>query len=58
MIGFPELLLILLVALILFGAKRIEDVAAGLGRSVSAFRKGMKEGDNQKPGKPGDAKKD
>ena len=42
-IGFPELLIILLIVLLLFGAKRLPEVARGLGRSLSEFKKGMKE---------------
>jgi len=52
MIGFPELVLILLVALLLFGAKRIEDVASSLGRSLNAFKKGMRAEDDPRPEKP------
>jgi sec-independent protein translocase protein TatA len=42
-IGVQELLLILLIILILFGAKRIPEIARGLGKSVSEFKKGVKE---------------
>lgn len=42
-IGAQELLLILLVCLLLFGAKKIPEIARGLGRSVSEFKKGMRE---------------
>jgi sec-independent protein translocase protein TatA len=42
-IGVQELLLILLIILILFGAKRIPEIARGLGKSVSEFKKGVRE---------------
>lgn len=42
-IGIQELLLIFLVVLILFGAKRIPDIAQGLGRGIRDFRKAMKD---------------
>lgn len=42
-IGFPELLIILVTVLLLFGAKRLPEVARGLGRSLSEFKKGIKE---------------
>ena len=42
-IGAQELLLILLIILLLFGARKIPGIARGLGRSVSEFKKGTKE---------------
>jgi sec-independent protein translocase protein TatA len=42
-IGVQELILIFLVVLILFGAKRIPDIAQGLGRGIRDFRKAMKD---------------
>ena len=42
-IGFPELLVILLIVLLLFGAKRLPEIARGLGKSLSEFKKGVKE---------------
>ena len=43
-IGFPELLIILVVILLLFGASRIPQIARSLGKSVGEFKKGLKEG--------------
>ena len=42
-IGFPELLVILMIVLLLFGAKRLPEIAKGLGKSMQEFKKGMKE---------------
>ena len=42
-IGFPELLVILLIVLLLFGAKRLPEIARGLGKSIQEFKKGVKE---------------
>ena len=42
--GMPELLLIMIIGLVLFGAKRLPEIGRGLGRSLSAFKEGMKEG--------------
>jgi sec-independent protein translocase protein TatA len=42
--GMPELLLVLLVVLLLFGARKIPDLARSLGRSLSEFKKGRDEG--------------
>ena len=46
-IGAQELLLILLVLLLLIGAKKIPEIAKGLGKSVSEFKKGMRELENE-----------
>jgi sec-independent protein translocase protein TatA len=40
-IGVLEITLILLIILILFGAKRIPELARSLGKAVSEFKKGM-----------------
>ena len=37
-IGPPELLVIFLIILILFGAKRLPDLARSLGRSINEFK--------------------
>ena len=37
--GGPDVLIILLIVLILFGAKKLPDLARGLGQSVNEFRK-------------------
>ncbi len=42
-LGAQELLLILLVILLLFGAKRIPEIARGLGKGMSEFKKAMNE---------------
>jgi sec-independent protein translocase protein TatA len=42
-IGFPELLVILLIVLLLFGATRLPEIARSLGKSIHEFKKGVKE---------------
>jgi len=42
-IGGPELFLILLIVLIFFGAKRLPDLARGLGQGIREFRKAAKD---------------
>ena len=43
-VGMGELIVILLIILVLFGANRLPEVAKGLGRSVKAFKEGLEEG--------------
>ncbi|HMT22538.1 MAG TPA: twin-arginine translocase TatA/TatE family subunit [Promineifilum sp.] len=43
-IGWPELLIVLALALLVFGVGRIARVGGELGKGVSAFREGLKEG--------------
>ncbi len=41
-IGMPELLIILLVVLLLFGAKRLPELAKGLGKGIREFKDATK----------------
>jgi len=45
-LGFQELAVILLLALLFFGAKRLPGIAKSLGKSINEFKRGM--GDNSK----------
>jgi sec-independent protein translocase protein TatA len=42
-IGLPELMLLAIVALLVFGPKKIPEIANALGRSIQEFRKGSRE---------------
>ena len=62
-IGFRELLIILVIALVLFGAKRLRSVGSDLGTAVRGFKKAVNEGDddatkqlNDRSGKDADFK--
>jgi sec-independent protein translocase protein TatA len=41
-IGFREILVILLILVILFGAKRIPELARSLGKGINEFKGGLK----------------
>jgi len=49
-LGLPEILLILVIALLLFGAAKLPEIGRALGKSLSEFKKGMQElpGDTSK----------
>lgn len=42
-LGAGEIILILLVILLLFGAKKIPELARGIGKGMSEFKKGLKD---------------
>jgi sec-independent protein translocase protein TatA len=46
-LGGPELLLIVLVIFLLFGATRLPQLAKALGQSKKAFREGIEEGERE-----------
>lgn len=55
-LGYQELLIILVIVLILFGANRLPELARSLGSSVKEFKKGVTEAKSEETGSP--AKKD
>jgi sec-independent protein translocase protein TatA len=46
-IGLRELLVILLIALVLFGAKKLKSVGSDLGSAVRGFKKAMNDGEDE-----------
>ncbi|QER41426.1 twin-arginine translocase TatA/TatE family subunit [Thermodesulfobacterium sp. TA1] len=44
-LGGQELFIILFLALILFGAKRLPEVGAGLGKGIRSFKEALKSAD-------------
>lgn len=46
-IGFKELLIILAIALLIFGAKRLRTIGSDLGGAVKGFKKAMGEGEDE-----------
>ena len=47
-IGLPEILIIVFVVLLLFGAKRIPELFRSLGKSLNEFKKGMADNEPEK----------
>jgi sec-independent protein translocase protein TatA len=48
-IGFTELLVILLIAFFIFGAKRLPELGAGLGKAIRSFNRGIKGEEEKNP---------
>ena len=42
-LGFQELLVILLIVLLVFGAKRLPEMGAAIGKGIREFKKSMKD---------------
>jgi sec-independent protein translocase protein TatA len=50
-LGLPELLLILLLVVLIFGTSRIPELGKGLGEGIKNFKKGLK-GESEEQKKP------
>ena len=48
-IGFSELLVILVIVFVLFGAGKLPKVMGDLGKGLKSFRDGMKESEKTEP---------
>jgi sec-independent protein translocase protein TatA len=46
-IGLPELLIILAIVVLIFGANRLPDLGRGIGKGIKNFKEGMKEGEDK-----------
>ncbi len=51
-LGVPELVIILVIVLVLFGAGRIPEIGASLGKGIRAFKRGMNDDEQKPPEKP------
>lgn len=52
--GMQELLIILLICLLVFGAAKLPEIGKALGKTIKEFKKSMKDSDSdEEPKKPG-----
>jgi sec-independent protein translocase protein TatA len=51
-LGMRELVVILLVVLVVFGAKKLRTVGSDLGHAVRGFKKAMSEGEQEEANAP------
>jgi sec-independent protein translocase protein TatA len=51
-LGLPELLVILVIVVFIFGTNRIPDLGKGLGEGIRNFKKAMRGEDDDEQGKP------
>ncbi len=49
MFGFRELVIILLIVLVVFGAKRLVGIGGDLGKAIQSFKKGMGDASSEEP---------
>lgn len=57
-LGTPELILVFLIVLLLFGGKKLPELARSAGSSVRELRKGLGDGETKKNQKQTDEKAD
>jgi len=51
-LGLPELLLILVIALLIFGPSKLADLGKGLGEGIRNFKSSVKDSENDPEKKP------
>ena len=42
-LGFPEMVVILIIALVIFGPSRLPQLGEGLGKAIRGFKEGLKD---------------
>jgi sec-independent protein translocase protein TatA len=55
-IGLPEILIILAIALLIFGPRRLGELGKGLGDGIRNFKSSMKDGEGEANQTPGEKK--
>lgn len=55
-LGMPELIVILVILLLIFGAAKLPEIGKAIGKTISEFKKGMREMTEEKEGKKEEGK--
>ena len=50
-LGVPELMVILVIALVIFGPSKLPQIGSGLGKAIRDFKKGVTGGDDEETAK-------
>ncbi len=45
-LGMPELVVLLIIALVIFGGSRLPQLGEGLGKAIKGFKKGLSDSDD------------
>jgi sec-independent protein translocase protein TatA len=48
-IGMPELIIILVIIMIIFGAGKLPEIGSGIGKGIKNFKKATSEEENKEP---------
>jgi len=54
-LGFTEIAILLLILVLFFGAKRIPEIGASIGKGIKEFKRGLKDEAPEAPEPPADA---
>jgi sec-independent protein translocase protein TatA len=57
-LGVPELMVILVIALVIFGPSKLPQIGSGLGKAIRDFKKGVTGAETEEDDANKDAKKD
>lgn len=57
-LGVPELMVILVIALVIFGPSKLPQIGSGLGKAIRDFKKGVTGGEAEDDDSEKDAKKE